>query len=101
MAQLSSGNRKYISFYDCRTNGTLEENRNEIINDSIAYGVLMLILTILQFIAGIFCVDCFNRAAIRQVTRIRCKFFETLMRQDIAWYDTECGKTNFSVRITA
>lgn len=61
----------------------------------------MLISTILQFIAGIFCVDCFNGAAIRQITRFRCKFFEALMRQDIAWHDTENGKTNFSVRITA
>lgn len=83
----------------CRTNATIEENRAEIINDSIAYGTLTSIATLWQFIFGIFCVDCFNRTAIRQVTRIRIKYFESLMRQEIAWFDVAGSKTNFSVRI--
>lgn len=83
-----------------RTNATIEENRVEIINDSIAYGILSLIATLWQFIFGIFCVDFANRTAIRQVTRIRIKYFESLMRQDVAWYDVSGGKTNFTVRIT-
>lgn len=72
----------------------------EIINDSIAYGILSTVATLWQFIFGIFCVDCFNRTAIRQVTQIRNKYFESLMRQDIAWFDVAGGKTNFTVRIT-
>lgn len=50
-------------------------------------------------ITGIFCVDCFNYAAMRQVTRIRVKFFESMMRQDVGWYDTSNGN-NIAVRIT-
>lgn len=88
-----------ISHID-RTNATIEENRQEIINDSIAYGILSLIATLWQFVNGIFCVDCFNRTAIRQVTRIRVKYFESLMRQEVAWYDELGGKTNFTIRIT-
>lgn len=83
-----------------RTDATIEENREAIINDSIAYGILSIMATLWQFIFGIFCVDCFNRTAIRQITRIRTKYFESLMRQDIGWYDVAGGKTNFSVRIT-
>lgn len=89
-----------INMMHFRSNASPEENHNEIINDSIAYGILSLIATAWQFIFGIFCVDCFNRTAIRQITRIRTKYFESLMRQDIGWYDVAGGKTNFSVRIT-
>lgn len=78
----------------------MEENRQEIINDSLAYGYLSIIATAWQFIFGILCVDCFNRTAIRQVTHIRIKYFESLLRQDIGWYDVAGGKTNFTVRIT-
>lgn len=84
----------------CRTNATIDENRQEIMHDSFAYCILMLLATLWQFIFGVFCVDCFNRTAIRQVTRIRVKYFESLMRQDIAWYDCSGNKTNFTIRIT-
>lgn len=90
----------FIYWTFSRENATEAENRVEIINDSTAYGILTLIATMWQFVFGIFCVDCFNRTAIRQVTRIRIKYFESLMRQDIAWFDVTGGKTNFTVRIT-
>lgn len=90
-----------MNYYHFRySNATAQDNRDEIINDSIAYGYLALIATVWQFVFGIFCIDCFNRTAIRQITRIRTKYFESLMRQDIGWYDVAGGKTNFSVRIT-
>lgn len=89
-----------LFIYLYRTDASPEENRNEIINDSIAYGILSLMATLWQFIFGIFCVDCFNQTAIRQVTRIRVKYFESLMRQDVGWYDVAGGKTNFTVRIS-
>lgn len=93
-------NNKFAQLHHFRTNATIEENHREIINDSIAYGILTLMATIWQFVFGIFGVDCFNRTAIRQVTRIRIKYFESLMRQDIAWYDVFGHNQNFSVRIT-
>ncbi|XP_031626071.1 multidrug resistance protein homolog 65-like [Contarinia nasturtii] len=82
------------------TNATIEVNRQEIMNDSVAYCIHMLMATMWQFIFGILCVDCFNRTSIRQVTRLRVKYFESLMRQDIAWYDCSGSKTNFTIRIT-
>lgn len=83
-----------------RKNASPEETLQAMIDDSIAYFILSLISTAWQFVFGIFCVDCFNRTAIRQVTRIRTKYFESLMRQDIGWYDIAAGRTNFSIRIT-
>lgn len=85
---------------ECRTNATAEENHDEIINDSIAYGILLTLASVLQLIAGIFCVDCFNHTALRQITRIRMKFFQSLMRQEVGWYDVADGNNNFAVRIT-
>lgn len=82
-----------------RTNASWEENRVEIINDSISYGILMTLTAVLQFVSGIFCVDLFNHTALKQITRIRVKFFQSLMRQDIGWYDVTSGN-NFAVRIT-
>lgn len=82
-----------------RTNATWEANRQEIINDSIAYGILMTLTAIMQLVTGIFSVDLFNHAALKQITRIRVKYFQSLMRQDIGWYDTSTGN-NFAVRIT-
>lgn len=91
--------RKNLLFSPNRTNATIEENNAEIINDSIAFLIVSVIETVVQLIAGIICVDCFNQAAISQVTRIRIKYFASLMRQDIGWYDIEKGKSNFTVRL--
>lgn len=88
----------HFSLYS-RTNATDAENRTEIINDSMAYGILLTIGTIIQFLVGIFSVDCFNQAALRQITRIRIKFFQSLMRQEIGWYDVAGNENNFAVRI--
>lgn len=81
-----------------RTNATAEENRHEIFNDTISYGILLTLATCLDFIAGIICIDCLNQAALRQITRIRIKFFESLMRQEIGWYDVTGDSNNFTVQ---
>lgn len=82
-----------------RTNASVEENNAEIVNDSIAFMIVAVSVSTMQLVAGIICVDCFNQAAISQVTRIRVKYFASLMRQDIGWYDIEKGKSNFTVRL--
>lgn len=86
--------------YFHRANATDEQNRTEIINDAIAYGIFTTITTTIQFIGGIFAVDCFNHSALRQITRIRIKFFQSLMQQEMGWYDVASGNNNFAVRIT-
>lgn len=45
------------------TKATAEENREAIIEDSIAYGILMTTVSVFQFVMGIFCIDLFNYTA--------------------------------------
>lgn len=91
---------QFQNHFHSRTNASVKENNQEIINDSISYGILLTITSVVQLIAGIFCVDCFNHTALRQITHIRIKFFQSLLRQDIGWYDVTGNNTNFAVRIT-
>lgn len=88
---------KYFSIE--RTNASEAENSAELMNDSIAFFIVSAIETAVHLIAGIICVDCFNQAAISQVTKIRIAYFASLMRQDISWYHIEKGKSNFTVRL--
>lgn len=87
-----------IFFLIHRTNATKEENYGEILNDTISYGILMTLATCFEFIAGIISIDCMNQAALRQITRIRIKYFESLMRQEIGWYDVTGSSNNFTVQ---
>lgn len=59
----------------------------------------MSLTAILQLVAGIVSIDLFNYTALKQITRIRINFFQSLMRQEVGWYDVSSGN-NFAVRIT-
>lgn len=80
-------------------NATREENLAEIVNDSHAYAAIPVLIAIYAFLTGEFATDAFNYTALKQTTRMRIRFFQTLIRQEIAWYDTT-DDTNFAVRIT-
>ncbi|XP_011183012.1 multidrug resistance protein homolog 65 [Zeugodacus cucurbitae] len=80
------------------TNSTNEENMSELYNDSISYGILLALTSIIMLISGILSVDIFNFVALRQVTRMRKILFETVIRQDIAWHDM-ATKQNFTQQI--
>lgn len=80
-------------------NATAEENDAEIINDSIAYLYVTISISGVQLVAEFISLSCFNYLAISQVTRIRIKYFTSLVRQEIGWYDLERDKSNFIVRL--
>lgn len=86
-----SWNRKYPSH---------SENLAEIKNDTISCIILHTLLFLMYFLTGIFAVDCFNHTALRQITRMRIKYFESMIRQEIGWYDVADGSNNYAVRIT-
>ncbi|XP_033149531.1 LOW QUALITY PROTEIN: multidrug resistance protein homolog 65 [Drosophila busckii] len=81
------------------TNATREANNEALYDDSISYGILLTITSLIMFISGIFSVDIFNFVALRQVTRMRIKLFESVMRQDIGWHDL-ATKQNFAQSMT-
>lgn len=90
-----------IYIFNClrRNNATIDENRTEIINDATAYGILMTIVGLIQFAAGIVAVDVFNYTALKQVMRMRVAYFRSLLGQDVSWYDLN-KDTNVAVRIS-
>lgn len=61
---------------------------------------MFTIILLIQVLTKIFAIDCFNWAALRQISRIRIKYFESLMRQEIGWYDVFGNDNNFAVRNT-
>lgn len=81
-------------------NANKDQIKTAIIEDSLSYGILLSVTTLVQLIAGIFAIDCFNQTALRQITRIRIKYFQSLMRQEIGWYDVAGSNNNFAVRAT-
>lgn len=87
-----------LPWIPCRTNATHEESLAEMINDSIAYGILKSVIAVFCLVTGVLSVDMFNYTALKQVTRIRIRLFHSLIRQDIAWYDVT-NETNVAVRI--
>ena len=59
----------------------------------------MTIIAVLLFVTSIFSIDLFNYTALKQVTRIRVHYFQSLLRQDIGWFDVSKGN-NIAVRMT-
>ncbi|KAH8379789.1 hypothetical protein KR009_007286, partial [Drosophila setifemur] len=81
------------------TNATHEENMQELRKDSVSFGILMTLNTLLMFFSGMYYVDAFNRVALRLTVRIRREFFKATLRQEIGWHDMAKDQ-NFAVRIT-
>lgn len=71
---------------------------SELYNDSISYGILLALTSIIMLISGVLTVDIFNFVALRQVTRMRKILFESVIRQDISWHDM-ATKQNFTQQI--
>jgi len=70
------------------------------LNGSIQrFGIYMFILSAVLWILSWIFVTCLNLAAARQVFRIRGEFLRAVLRQDIAWYDTNTS-TDFASRLT-
>jgi ATP-binding cassette subfamily B (MDR/TAP) protein 1 len=67
--------------------------------DSLAYGIGTLVGAILQFIFVALSVDIINNTALKQLQKIRILFLKSVLKQDMAWYDTNTSD-NFAVRIT-
>ncbi|CAG5040909.1 unnamed protein product [Parnassius apollo] len=81
------------------TNARAEENRLALIEDSQAFGIGCTVFSVLQFICGAVSVDLFNYAALRQIDRVKEKFLQAVLRQDITWYDLNTT-VNFATKVS-
>ncbi|CAH2055805.1 unnamed protein product, partial [Iphiclides podalirius] len=81
------------------TNASAEENRIALIEDSQAFGIGCTVFSVIQFICGAVSVDLFNYAALKQIDRVKEKFLQAVLRQDITWYDLNTTM-NFATKVS-
>ncbi|XP_055916390.1 multidrug resistance protein homolog 49 [Eupeodes corollae] len=81
------------------TNATREENIQAMKDDSLAFGIGSLVGGVAEWILLAIAVDIMNAVALKQIRRIRTLFLESILRQDMSWYDTSSGN-NFSSKMT-
>lgn len=86
-------------FWSFRTNATAEESRNALWNDAKAFGLFATCAAIVQFFMCLVSVDMVNYSARKQISRIRKKFLQSVLRQDMAWFETSAGG-NFVTQLT-
>jgi ATP-binding cassette, subfamily B (MDR/TAP), member 1 len=80
-------------------NASYEENFEAILKDSRAFGIGAFIGAFIQLIFAALSIDILNRTAQRQITRIRKVLLESVLRQDMTWYDLNTSE-NFAVKLT-
>lgn len=95
----SDGGNKVLFRHFRPANASYEEKMDALYDDSVAYGISCAALSAIQFVLGILMVDLLNIAAMRQISKVRKMFLRAVLRQDMAWYDTNTS-TNFASRIT-
>lgn len=90
---------KYFGGGRVLKNASEEENFAAILEDSRAFGIGAFVGAFIQLIFAALSVDLLNRSALRQITRIRKVLLESVLRQDMTWYDLNTSE-NFAVKLT-
>ncbi|XP_053616726.1 multidrug resistance protein homolog 49 isoform X2 [Plodia interpunctella] len=80
------------------SNATISANKEALIDDSIAFGIGCAVTSLMQFVVAAISVNIFNYVAYRQVERLKTKFLEAVLRQDISWYDLNTTM-NFATKV--
>ncbi|XP_026315183.1 multidrug resistance protein homolog 49-like isoform X2 [Hyposmocoma kahamanoa] len=70
-------------------NASLEENMAALIEDGRALAVGTVVSVVISMVFCMLSVALVNWSALKQMTRIRTKFLQSVMRQDMAWFDTD------------
>ncbi|XP_063224733.1 multidrug resistance protein homolog 49-like [Bacillus rossius redtenbacheri] len=80
-------------------NGSEEQRHAYLLKDSEAFGVLCSATGLVQMVLGILSIACLNYSAQHQINRVRKLFLQAVMRQDMAWCDTN-STANFASQLT-
>ncbi|TMW46661.1 hypothetical protein DOY81_008256 [Sarcophaga bullata] len=81
------------------TNATHEENMQAIRDDAAAFGLGSLAGALIELLLIAIAVNILNRVALNQIGRVRKRFLEAILRQDMSWFDTSSGN-NFASKMT-
>ena len=72
---------------------------SDVMDTLTRFGLGMIGMAFLMWFLSYIFVSCLNLAAANQVFRIRGKFIEAVLKQDVAWYDTNTS-SDFASRMT-
>lgn len=81
------------------TNATHQEIYDETMRDSRAFGIGCFVGSLMQLIFAALSIDILNRTAQKQISKIRKLFLQSILRQDMTWYDLNTSDS-FAVRMT-
>lgn len=81
------------------TNATPEESYEATMDDSRAFGLGCFCGSLIQLIFAALSIDIINRTAQKQISKIRKLFLQSVLRQDMTWYDLNTSDS-FAVRMT-
>jgi ATP-binding cassette subfamily B (MDR/TAP) protein 1 len=73
---------------------------DEFLSDIYIYSGMLFAMSVVLFICNYLIMTCFPIAAINQIHRIRIKFFESVLKQEISWHDSK-SSGGLTSRITA
>uniref|UniRef100_A0A1A9USS9 ABC-type xenobiotic transporter n=1 Tax=Glossina austeni TaxID=7395 RepID=A0A1A9USS9_GLOAU len=77
------------------TNATHDENMQAIKVDGWAFLLGSVVGSALQLLTIAISVNILNKSALKQISRVRKLFLESILRQDMSWFDTNSGN-NFA-----
>ncbi|XP_066999280.2 multidrug resistance protein homolog 49 isoform X2 [Anabrus simplex] len=80
-------------------NESWDVRRDAMMEDSRAIGIGCVVVAVVQFILGVSAVSCLNYSAHMQIGRVRRLFLTAILRQDMAWFDTN-NSSMFASRLT-
>lgn len=80
------------------TNATSEETYEAVMEDSRAFGIALFTGAFLQLIFAALSIDILNRIAQKNIGRIRKLFLQSVLRQDMTWFDLNTSDS-FAVKI--
>lgn len=81
------------------TDPTPQQIYEETLRDSRAFGYGCFCGAVIQLIFAALSIDILNRTAQKQISRIRKLFLQSILRQDMTWYDLNTSDS-FAVRMT-
>lgn len=61
----------------------------DISKDMEKFAIIYVIIGVSMFICSFFQAAFFSMTSVHQIHRIRIKFFESILRQDVGWFDVE------------
>lgn len=80
-------------------NATWDERKAALYEDALAFAMGALVFAIIQLSTAAGSIYILNLLALKQTARIRKRFFRSILRKDMAWFDVN-GSSQFTSQIT-